>query len=293
MFLAACGLGAVEVMIIWNKGSATLVDPVMFVIVIAALLFQRRSRESRVEDQAVSSWQNAANVRPIPRELQRAARGQVGAACAARPRSSARSSRCRSSWALRDTNLAAAVAIYAIVAISLVLLTGWAGEISLGQVAFVAIGAAAAERRERALAARSVRQLPVRGRGRRGGVGDHRAPRAAHPRPDARGHHARVRRRHAVVPLEPRPRASPASRSTTCPTTSSTASPVSRNGLRSATSTSRASAQFYFVCIAGLFLVLLAARGIAAFAERARPRRDPRERAQRAGVPPHARRAPS
>ena len=45
---------------------------------------------------------------------------------------------------LRDTNLAAAVAIYAIVAISLVLLTGWAGEISLGQVAFVAIGAAAA-----------------------------------------------------------------------------------------------------------------------------------------------------
>src|SRR5262249_35268295 len=44
----------------------------------------------------------------------------------------------------KDTNLAAAVAIYAIVAISLVLLTGWAGEISLGQIAFVAIGAAAA-----------------------------------------------------------------------------------------------------------------------------------------------------
>ena len=34
--------------------------------------------------------------------------------------------------------------IYAIIAISLVLLTGWAGEISLGQVAFVAIGSAAA-----------------------------------------------------------------------------------------------------------------------------------------------------
>ena len=44
----------------------------------------------------------------------------------------------------KDTNLAAAVAIYAIIAISLVILTGWAGEISLGQVAFVAIGAAAA-----------------------------------------------------------------------------------------------------------------------------------------------------
>jgi ABC-type branched-subunit amino acid transport system ATPase component/ABC-type branched-subunit amino acid transport system permease subunit len=44
----------------------------------------------------------------------------------------------------KDTNLAAAVLIYAMIAISLVLLTGWAGEISLGQIAFVAIGSAAA-----------------------------------------------------------------------------------------------------------------------------------------------------
>ena len=34
--------------------------------------------------------------------------------------------------------------IYAIIAVSLVILTGWAGEISLGQMAFVAIGSAAA-----------------------------------------------------------------------------------------------------------------------------------------------------
>ena len=32
--------------------------------------------------------------------------------------------------------------IYAVIALSLVVLTGWAGEISLGQMAFVAIGAA-------------------------------------------------------------------------------------------------------------------------------------------------------
>ncbi len=143
MFLAACGLGIVEVMIIWNKGSATLVDPVMFVIVIGVLLLQRRSRESRVEDQAISSWQNAANVRPIPRELlalpevkwvMRALRVAFVALLIALP----------FFLGLRDTNLAAAVAIYAIGAISLVRLTGWAGEISLGQVAFVAIGAAAA-----------------------------------------------------------------------------------------------------------------------------------------------------
>ena len=143
IFLASCGLGAVETIVVWNKGSAELVDPIMFVIVIAALLLQRRNKESRVEDQAISSWQNAANVRPIPRELMRLPEVK---------------------WTLRalrvlfvvflftlpfmlsekDTNLAAAVAIYAIIAISLVILVGWAGEISLGQVAFVAIGAAAA-----------------------------------------------------------------------------------------------------------------------------------------------------
>ena len=143
IFLASCGLGAVETIVVWNKGSGELVDPIMFVIVIAALLLQRRNSESRVEDQAISSWQNAANVRPIPRELMRLPEVK---------------------WTLRglrvlfviflitlpfmlsekDTNLAAAVAIYAIIAVSLVILTGWAGEISLGQVAFVAIGAAAA-----------------------------------------------------------------------------------------------------------------------------------------------------
>ncbi len=66
IFLASCGLGAVEQIVVWNKGSADLIDPIMFVIVIVALLLQRRHKESRVEDQAISSWQNAANVRPDP-----------------------------------------------------------------------------------------------------------------------------------------------------------------------------------------------------------------------------------
>jgi ABC-type branched-subunit amino acid transport system ATPase component/ABC-type branched-subunit amino acid transport system permease subunit len=144
IFLASLGLGAVETIVVWNKGSAELVDPIMFVIVIGALLLQRRkSRESRVEDQAISSWQNAANVRPIPRELlrlpevrwtMRALRVLFVAFLILLP----------FMLSEKDTNLAAAVAIYAMIAISLVLLTGWAGEISLGQVAFVAIGAAAA-----------------------------------------------------------------------------------------------------------------------------------------------------
>ena len=40
-----------------------------------------------------------------------------------------------------QTNLGGVIALHAIVAISLVVLTGWAGQVSLGQFAFVAIGA--------------------------------------------------------------------------------------------------------------------------------------------------------
>src|SRR4051812_4196043 len=121
MFAAACGLGIVETAIIWNKGSGTLVDPAIFVIVIATLLLQRRRRESRTDDQAISSWQLSANVRAIPRELAnlpevkwgiRGMAAVLGAILLALP------------LVLSDgnTNLAAAVFIYAIIAVSLVML---------------------------------------------------------------------------------------------------------------------------------------------------------------------------
>ena len=143
IFAASCGIGVLEVAILWNKGSGTLIDPVLFVVILGALLLQRRTRESPVDDQALSTWTHAATVRPVPRELARlpevrwvfrGVRLLLVVALLALP-------------ALLDeryTNLAAAVVIYAIIAVSLVLLTGWSGEISLGQVAFVAIGSAAA-----------------------------------------------------------------------------------------------------------------------------------------------------
>jgi ABC-type branched-subunit amino acid transport system ATPase component/branched-subunit amino acid ABC-type transport system permease component len=143
IFVAACGIGVLETLVLWNTGSSELVDPALFVIVLVTLLLQRRNRESRVEDQTISSWQSAASVRPIPRELatlpvvrwtMRALRVALFAAALLLP------------FLLSETNtnLVAAVVIYAMIAISLVVLTGWGGEISLGQVAFVAIGAAAA-----------------------------------------------------------------------------------------------------------------------------------------------------
>jgi ABC-type branched-subunit amino acid transport system ATPase component/ABC-type branched-subunit amino acid transport system permease subunit len=142
MFVAAVGLGVVERAIFWDTGSFALVDPVLFVILLVTLLLQRRRSESRVSDQASSSWHEvAAPTRPVPRELAhlpevRIARwlfiGTVAAVLVALPLI----------LDLSQTSLTAAMFIYAVVALSLVVLTGWAGEMSLGQMAFVGIGSA-------------------------------------------------------------------------------------------------------------------------------------------------------
>ena len=144
MFIAGCGLGVVETVILWNKGEPTLVDPVMFVIVVGTLLVP--AAEQGVARRGPGRLELAERRQRPPGAPRagRAPRGQVGDPGPAGRLRRGRSSRSPSSSALRDTNLAAAVAIYSIIAMSLVLLTGWAGEISLGQVAFVAIGAAAA-----------------------------------------------------------------------------------------------------------------------------------------------------
>jgi branched-chain amino acid transport system permease protein len=140
IFGASALLGVLESVLIF-KGDATLVDPIMFVVILGALLFQRRGQVARTDEQ--SAWQAAADVRPIPRELSRLREVVWGK---------------RGLYALlalvalglpvimsdSQVSLAGAILISAMVGISLVVLTGWAGQVSLGQVAFMGIGAAAA-----------------------------------------------------------------------------------------------------------------------------------------------------
>jgi len=69
IFAAACGIGILETAILWNEGSTALLDPVLFIVVLGSLLLQRRRREAPDEGQPVSSWDDAAKVPPVPREL--------------------------------------------------------------------------------------------------------------------------------------------------------------------------------------------------------------------------------
>jgi len=141
IFIASLGIGVIEQSVVWSTRRGLLVDPILFVVIIGALLVQRRNASARTEDQAMSSWTAAKEVRSVPRELahlpevrwgQLAFKAILVVVALGAP------------FVLGEgrTNLAAALLIFSIVAVSLVVLSGWAGLVSLGQFAFVGVGGA-------------------------------------------------------------------------------------------------------------------------------------------------------
>jgi branched-chain amino acid transport system permease protein len=141
--LAAVALGVLQQGVLWNNESDPgLVNPVLAAVVIVVLLV-RRVGSSRLGASAVSTWVVAEEVRPVPPELRPLSEVRivrwvgaavVGAAVLALP------------WLLRSNAgnqlKATAVLIFVIITVSVVMLTGWAGQLTLGQMSFVAFGAA-------------------------------------------------------------------------------------------------------------------------------------------------------
>jgi branched-chain amino acid transport system permease protein len=114
----------------------------MLPIILVGLLVQRRSRSRAVEANA-SNWQTVAVFRPVPLELRRLAE-------VVRARAVTFVVLIALAIVLPyvvndgDMNHLTLLPIYGIVGVSLVVLTGWAGQISLGQFGLVGIGAACA-----------------------------------------------------------------------------------------------------------------------------------------------------
>lgn len=139
IFAASVGLGVIEAAIVFDTGVGALVDPILFGIIIVALLVQRSKRVARGDEN--EGLQSAAEVRPVPRELSSLPEVRWG-------RRLGLAVTVLIALALPlvmsgpDISLAAVIVITAIVVISLVVLTGWAGQVSLGQVGFMGIGAA-------------------------------------------------------------------------------------------------------------------------------------------------------
>lgn len=137
---AAVALGIVEQSVLWGWNEPSDVYPVLFVVVVVAVWLTPAGSglRSRLEP---STWRAVREPRPLPRELSRLPEvritralllGAVAIVLALVPVVFTES----------RTNLAGVALVYGIIGLSLVVLTGWAGEISLGQMAFVAVGAA-------------------------------------------------------------------------------------------------------------------------------------------------------
>ncbi|HVM07944.1 MAG TPA: ABC transporter permease [Acidimicrobiales bacterium] len=141
IFVSAVGIGILEQSILWDTGRSIVTAPVLFVVILVALLVQRRGQQKRADE--ASSWQAARAFRPIPEELVSLPEIRYGL-LAAKAAGLALLVALPMFLSESRINLAALIMIFTIIGLSLVMLTGWAGQISLGQMAFVGLGGAAA-----------------------------------------------------------------------------------------------------------------------------------------------------
>ena len=136
---ASMGIAVFERCMFWAFDNTAMMDMALLVLIVGVLLLQR-AQSSRTDEGTTGTWAASVEVRPVPKELRdiptvraglRRALLVLGLAVAAFP------------WVMSpsQTSQGTVFVIYGIVVISLVVLTGWGGQISLGQFAFVAIGA--------------------------------------------------------------------------------------------------------------------------------------------------------
>ncbi|HVE93267.1 MAG TPA: ABC transporter permease [Actinomycetota bacterium] len=136
--LASVGIAVANQGFFRSFGNGILVDVVVFAAVVAVLLLRRSTSGSRVDTEG-SSWRAAREVRPIPVQLRKLPSVvkwlRVGAVLAAVVALAF-------PWIMEpsDTSKGSMTLIFGMVGLSLLLLTGWAGQISLGQFAFAAVG---------------------------------------------------------------------------------------------------------------------------------------------------------
>ncbi|UDY35761.1 ABC transporter permease [Dermatobacter hominis] len=136
----AVALGVLEAGIQWNTGETWLVSPFLAALIVVSLLLERKGT-SRADSDQTSSWKTTGDVRPTPYRLARLPEVRLArwvgglllvAVALGVPQ-------------LIGTNgqlKAGVIVVFATIGTSIVVLTGWAGLVSLGQMAFVGAGGA-------------------------------------------------------------------------------------------------------------------------------------------------------
>jgi branched-chain amino acid transport system permease protein len=136
---AGIAIGVVDQSVYFSTRDPSISQAILLPVLLGVMLAQR-AKVSRGEDSGLASWRSAAEYRPLPPELRGVPLVQwaqvgvyalVGTVLVVLP------------FVVRVDKqaLMSIVVIFAILAVSLVILTGWAGQISLGQWGLAAIGA--------------------------------------------------------------------------------------------------------------------------------------------------------
>ncbi|MGA9276207.1 ABC transporter permease [Ilumatobacter sp.] len=139
---ASLALGILQEAVVWNSGSIEAeakMGAITGVVIVVALLL-RRTRGMRAE-MDTSSWQNAGDTRPIAavyRQLPVVRIGRIVAIVAIATAFAVFPSLFGTTVVVRM----GLIFLFAITFMSLGVLTGWAGQLSLGQMAFAGVGAA-------------------------------------------------------------------------------------------------------------------------------------------------------
>ncbi|MFN2642309.1 MAG: hypothetical protein ABR548_10560 [Actinomycetota bacterium] len=137
--VAALTIGVFQNAVDWSFNAASLVDGLLLLIIGAVLLLQRRDA-TRAERERESAWRFGREVRPTPAEMRshpavrswkRNMAALIAVVVVAFP------------WIMSpgQITIGTAALLAGLVGLSILVLTGWAGQISLGQMAFAAIGA--------------------------------------------------------------------------------------------------------------------------------------------------------
>jgi branched-chain amino acid transport system permease protein len=143
-FVASVGLGMVYQIVTWNAQPSgwfapSVVYPCYLIVILVALLAQSGNL-SRAKESGTSSWASVAVVKQIPSELAglpevRAVRWALIAVLVALfvwiPHG----------WSPSSQLLAGFAVVWAMVGVSLVVLSGWSGQISLGQFGIAGVAA--------------------------------------------------------------------------------------------------------------------------------------------------------
>jgi ABC-type branched-subunit amino acid transport system permease subunit len=143
-FVAGIALGVVESVLVWNVHQSSTVELVMFALLLAALAVRVRQLRTGPREEERSTWAFGASVSAVrrvalgkTREQVRQAGLMITAALVLLMPLVLDNSR---------TFLVSRIFVFAVVAVSMTVLTGWSGQLSLGQFALVAAGAVVAAR---------------------------------------------------------------------------------------------------------------------------------------------------